>query len=364
MAAKLETHAYSLLFPTMENDQFQRLQADIKVNGQFEPIHLYKGKILDGAHRYRACVALKKKPKTVVFKGNDEKALAFVISRNLMRRHLSTSQRGMIATEVANMKHGGDRYTGKKQGANSPLGSKQSANGKNQGPNSALGSIEAEAKKSIKDAAKQLNVSVSTVKTANAVSKKGSKAVIEAVKKGDISLHKAEEIVKDTPKGEQAAAVAEAIAPKPKPKIEKPKPDETHGAVYADLNEKGVSVNLIFNNAPKRGHFGFVRMTFQDFLDRRTDFEEQMGQLQSFHLIKSKRKGDNESAYHDNAFDVIAIFGPDEPNDKLFVKPYPCVVIEEQAGMMIKALAKSKGKGNNEAICIGVDIDGWRRVGK
>lgn len=50
----LEEHALSKNHPLMTDEQFQSLKEDIKLNGQLEPIRLYKGKIIDGRHRVRA----------------------------------------------------------------------------------------------------------------------------------------------------------------------------------------------------------------------------------------------------------------------------------------------------------------------
>ena len=52
---KLEPHDLSKLFPPISDEDFNRLAADIKLNGLHQPIVRYQGKILDGNNRYRAC---------------------------------------------------------------------------------------------------------------------------------------------------------------------------------------------------------------------------------------------------------------------------------------------------------------------
>lgn len=84
---------------------------DIKANGQREDITTLDGMILDGRNRYRACELDSNEPKLIEYDGNDP--LAFVLSKNLKRRHLSESQRAMIAASLAKIEHGHNRYENK-----------------------------------------------------------------------------------------------------------------------------------------------------------------------------------------------------------------------------------------------------------
>jgi hypothetical protein len=88
---ELTQHPLSAAFPAMSADDFQALKDDIEVNGQREPVMLYEGMVLDGWHRYRACVELGLKPQQFTF--GDTDPVAFVKSQNLHRRHLTASQR-------------------------------------------------------------------------------------------------------------------------------------------------------------------------------------------------------------------------------------------------------------------------------
>lgn len=99
-----KAHSFAGLFPLLDQEDLQRLADDIKENGLLEPVILHEGKILDGRNRYAACRKARVEPKFEEFTGDD--ALAYVISKNLHRRHLSTSQRAIIAAELEHGKHG------------------------------------------------------------------------------------------------------------------------------------------------------------------------------------------------------------------------------------------------------------------
>ena len=87
-----QQHPLSAAFPAMSAHDLQTLTDDIEVNGQREPIVLFEGLVIDGWHRYQACVALGL-ASTSVDLGDDVDPAAYVKSRNLHRRHLTGSQR-------------------------------------------------------------------------------------------------------------------------------------------------------------------------------------------------------------------------------------------------------------------------------
>ncbi len=51
-------HELSKTHPLMTEDQFYALKEDISLNGQKVPVTLYRGKIVDGRHRFRALTEL------------------------------------------------------------------------------------------------------------------------------------------------------------------------------------------------------------------------------------------------------------------------------------------------------------------
>jgi ParB-like chromosome segregation protein Spo0J len=171
-------HEYANLFPLLANGELNQLADDIAENGLSSPITIYEGKILDGRNRYRACQIAEVTPKFEEYKGKDP--LAFVVSHNLHRRHLTESQRGAVATKLATLKNG------QKQASSIGLAATQ------------------------QQAAEMLNVSVSTLKRASRVEKQGAPELIKAVESGEIKLGAAETIL-TLPKSEQAALVKEGV---------------------------------------------------------------------------------------------------------------------------------------------------------
>jgi ParB-like chromosome segregation protein Spo0J len=105
--AELTSHPAANIFPQMNRTDYEALRADIVTNGLREKIVICKDQILDGRHRYRACLEAGIEPGFMHWEGDDP--VRFVLSMNLHRRHLSPSQRAMIAAELATSKRGGDR---------------------------------------------------------------------------------------------------------------------------------------------------------------------------------------------------------------------------------------------------------------
>jgi hypothetical protein len=99
MAANLEFHEVASVFPMMSDEEYQALAVDIKANGLREPIWTYQGKIIDGRNRYKACQDAGVEPEYREWSGTGS-LVGFVVSLNLNRRHLTSSQKAMIAIEI------------------------------------------------------------------------------------------------------------------------------------------------------------------------------------------------------------------------------------------------------------------------
>jgi len=167
-------HDLAGLFPMMDGEAFSELVQDVRDHGIREPIVLLDGLILDGRNRYRAARECGAEIPTVDFEGDDP--LAFVLSLNLRRRHLSESQRATVAAKVENTKQGRPENNANLQVSRST-------------------------------AAKMLNVSERSVASAAVVLERGSPELIAAVEIGQASVSAAAEVAR-LPEPEQKQIVA------------------------------------------------------------------------------------------------------------------------------------------------------------
>lgn len=102
----MRLHELADLFPQMSEGEYNALRDDISKRGQIEPILLYKGRIVDGRHRLRACRELGIEPKTTEWQDDEDSLVQHAIALNIHRRHLTTSQRAMVASKLATLKRG------------------------------------------------------------------------------------------------------------------------------------------------------------------------------------------------------------------------------------------------------------------
>lgn len=167
-------HPLSEIFPLIEGADFDALRDDIAKNGVLEPIVLMDGQIIDGRNRYLAALAADVECPTTIYEGNDP--LGLVISLNLKRRHLSESQRAMVASALANMKSGERTDLPSIEGRSISQG----------------------------DAAKLLNVGVASVERAANVRANGTAELISAVQQGRLAVSEAAKMSKAAPEVQRA----------------------------------------------------------------------------------------------------------------------------------------------------------------
>lgn len=106
----MEYHEYANLFPMMNDTELNELVKDMRSNGYdvTSPVITYQDKILDGRNRQKAADLAGVTPTYDMYDGDDP--LNFVIRHNLHRRHLSESQRMVIASRMANINFGDNQY--------------------------------------------------------------------------------------------------------------------------------------------------------------------------------------------------------------------------------------------------------------
>lgn len=181
MNNEYDIHPAATLFPMMGENEYQSMKQDIAENGQQDPIIFWCDQILDGRNRLRACTELGVEPRFLELDKTSD-PWKYVISHNLHRRHLTTSQRAAVAGKLATLKHGDNQHT-KEDGQNCPS--------------------------SIEDAANALNVSPRSVKSAKKVQEEGSKAVQQAIEEGALTVGLAAKLVAAVPgKADQTAILA------------------------------------------------------------------------------------------------------------------------------------------------------------
>jgi len=100
VADTLERHELSAIFGDMPTDDYQSLLSSVEKDGFMDQhIKILDGKVLDGWHRYRAGRELNLLRKLKFQQWNekdDGDPQAFVLARNIERRHLGASQRAQI----------------------------------------------------------------------------------------------------------------------------------------------------------------------------------------------------------------------------------------------------------------------------
>jgi hypothetical protein len=92
-------HEAANLFPLLPEEELNELAEDIKANGLLNPIVLFEGKVLDGRNRALACNKVGTAFSTNEWQSNGTSPAAWVISQNLHRRHLTASQKAVVAYE-------------------------------------------------------------------------------------------------------------------------------------------------------------------------------------------------------------------------------------------------------------------------
>ena len=161
MLKEYEFHPIANVFPLMSNIEMAEFTKNIREIGLQEPGLLFEDKILDGRNRYLACREIGVEFTASVYHGDNP--IAKVVSLNLHRRHLTDSQRAVVASDIAKLRHGHNRWSKLDLSIDS----------------STIPQLEA---------AKLMNVGVGTVRRARRVEKEAPE-LMEKIKNGAMSVN-------------------------------------------------------------------------------------------------------------------------------------------------------------------------------
>ena len=174
---ELLPHPLAELFPMLGEKEIAELADDIVTFGQRVPIVLLDGMVLDGRNRLAACRYADVEPLFTEFDGDDP--LGFVLSHNLHRRHLSESQRAMVAAQIVDWDVGLNQHTA--------------------GP----------ANLQTREAARKLSISERAVAAARRIRERGAAELVEAIRDGRVSVHAAEALSDLAHEAQREALMAE-----------------------------------------------------------------------------------------------------------------------------------------------------------
>ena len=187
---------YEKLLPKMSDEEFAELKASIETEGLHYPIVANENlEVLDGHHRFRACVELGIEPDFEVRRFEDKLVeKKFVIEANLRRRHLNSFQLVELGVPLLEI----EQKLAKKR---------QVAGGKN-GRNVQLGLASDDAKpvfkgKATAAVAKKLGVSTRTFERGKKIVEKASEEEKQKLREGKTSIAKVYREVIALEKGEE-----------------------------------------------------------------------------------------------------------------------------------------------------------------
>jgi ParB-like chromosome segregation protein Spo0J len=177
---------YEKMLPTMTPEEFEQLKESIRTEGQHYPIIANENlEVLDGHHRFRACMELGIEPDFEIRKFDDKLIeKKFVIEANLRRRHLNSFQIVELAVPLLEI----EKALAKKR---------QSTGGKN-GRNTQLGITSDDAQplepvikaKATEIVAKKAGVSTRTLERGKKIMEKASEEDKQKLREGKTSISK------------------------------------------------------------------------------------------------------------------------------------------------------------------------------
>ena len=114
------------VFPVMTRDEFAGLVDSIRQHGLLDPITLWHGQIIDGRHRFLACIKAQVAPRFERLP-DDADPLEYVLSRNRDRRDTSITQKAVSAYKVTSRSGPGRPRKGEQDNPERPYTQQEAA---------------------------------------------------------------------------------------------------------------------------------------------------------------------------------------------------------------------------------------------
>ena len=287
MSREYEYHPIAEQIPRWGSDSFEKLCEDIAANGLVNSIVLYDGKILDGRHRYEACLTAGVEPRFVKYKGDDP--IGYVLSLNLHTRDWKPGQKAMVASNLANMSYGGDYKS-------------------DQCSNLSTDSV------SQSEAAGRMGVSRTSLQTAKKIRDKANKAITKMVEDGDISVN-AGAALADLPEKEQEAIAKGGVetAKKEIKKLNRKKRLSNHVSAPKDYNYTmnfSVLMNLADAFASEEGLVGESAEDLATLLYSKMMYI-QGNQDEPVHMSQYRKSLENIEALVERLYEVVQVLKSD-----------------------------------------------------
>lgn len=194
MHDSIEVHEAANIFP-LDEENIAELVKDIAAHGLQVRIELLDGKIIDGRRRYMACDMAGVEPLFRDIETDDP--VAYVISLNLHRRHLTPGQRAMVAGRAREMY---DRQAKERMNAGQQAGGRGH---KKNSPANLPDSLKGDARDQV---GKVFNVSGRSVDYAKKVLTEAHPDVVKAVDEGRMAVSTAAILASESEEKQRAEA--------------------------------------------------------------------------------------------------------------------------------------------------------------
>jgi len=205
-------HPAANLMPMMSESDYQIFLKDVDTKGFLHPVRITSDRlVIDGRNRLCASMDLSKDVSFETYNPTDP--IAYVLSENLARRHLTVGQRACIAIDAEKM------YSEDAKKRQAEAGSKNLKDFKDNSlveTNSSPLRNDSQENKSAKKAADLVGIGSTAVKQGKKLEVEAPE-LFERVKTGEITLNKAMSIFKKMKKAKEMESNPE---PEPEPKLE------------------------------------------------------------------------------------------------------------------------------------------------